>query len=167
MKNIYKTRRGGSLFTMGMLVRWKNITCTIPNSYEDECRKCLSCIKKSPFKHQEGHVLECWRAFPWTLKGVGRIGERRKKFTSLGRVRNEDSAEQIVGKTGNSWQDTVAKIAGQSGAADRKDWWSRQDRAEQTAGKAGTDGKEGGRGTGGKAGEERERLSSESRGRRT
>ncbi|MEZ7697065.1 hypothetical protein [Prevotella jejuni] len=52
---------------------------------------------------------------------MGRIGEGRKKFTSLGRVRNEDSVTQLTGKTGNSWQDTVAKIAGQSRAADRKD----------------------------------------------
>jgi len=44
-----------------------------------------------------------------------------KKFTSLGRVRNEDSATQLTGKTGNSWQDTVAKIAGQCGAFGRKD----------------------------------------------
>jgi len=43
-------------------------------------------------------------------------------FTRSERVRNEDSVTHAVGKTGNSWQDSVAKIAGQCGAADRKDW---------------------------------------------
>ena len=61
---------------------------------------------------------------------MGRIGEGRKMFTRLGRLRNEDRVEQI-------------------------------------AGKADADGKEGGEGTGGKAGEEWERQSSGSRGRRT
>ena len=40
----------------------------------------------------------------------------------------------------------MAKIVGKSGADSRKDWGSRQNRAEQIAGKAVTDGKEGGRG---------------------
>ena len=51
----------------------------------------------------------------------------------------------------------MAKIVGKSGADSRKDWGSRQNRAEQTAGKAVTDGKEGGRGReerGGKNGED-------------
>ena len=52
---------------------------------------------------------------------MDRIGEERKKFTRSGRVRNEDSVTHAVGKTGNSWQDSVVKIAGQCGAADRKD----------------------------------------------
>ena len=42
-------------------------------------------------------------------------------FTRSGHVRNEDSVTQLTGKTGNSWQDTVAKIAGQSGVADRRE----------------------------------------------
>ena len=41
-------------------------------------------------------------------------------FTRSGRVRNEDSVTNAVGKTGNSWQDSVVKMAGQSGAADKK-----------------------------------------------
>ena len=99
MKNIYKIRRSGSLFTMGMLVRRWDITYTFSEVYEYETRICLSCIKKMLFFHQEGHVLGCWRAFPWTLKGVGRIGERRKIFTRSGHVGNEDSVTQLTGKT--------------------------------------------------------------------
>lgn len=38
----------------------------------------------------------------------------------------------------------MAKIVGKSGADSRKDWGSRQNRAEQIAGKAVADGKEGG-----------------------
>ena len=94
--------RGGPLFTMEMLVRWKNITSTIPESYLREMRRCLSCIKKRLFLHQEGHVLGCWRAFPRTLKGVGRIGEVRKMFTRSERVRNEDSETHAVGKAGTA-----------------------------------------------------------------
>jgi hypothetical protein len=40
----------------------------------------------------------------------------------------------------------VAKIVGKSGADSRKDWGSRQDGAEQIAGKAVADGKKSGRG---------------------
>lgn len=58
---------------------------------------------------------------------MGCEGERRKMFTCSGRVRNEDRAEQLTGKT-----DEAGKTA----------WRRKQDRAEQIAGKAVADGKE-------------------------
>lgn len=55
----------------------------------------------------------------------------------------------------------MAKIVGQSGADSRKDWGSRQNRAEQITGKADADGKETGRGRSerwGKNGEDNREL---------
>ena len=58
MKNLYKIQQGRSLFTMGILARYKNIISTLSESYEHELRTCPSCAKKSVFNVQEGHVLE-------------------------------------------------------------------------------------------------------------
>ena len=78
MKNIYKTQQGRPLFTIEILARRKNITHMISVSYGYEKRRGLSCIKKGMFLYQERHVLGCWRAFPWALKGMDRMGEGRK-----------------------------------------------------------------------------------------
>ena len=57
MKNLNKTQQGRSLFTMGILARYKNIISTLSESYEHELRTCPSCAKKGVFNVQEGHVL--------------------------------------------------------------------------------------------------------------
>ena len=58
MKNLYKIQQGRSLFTMGILTRYKNVISTLSESYEYELRTCPSCTKKGVFNVQEGHVLE-------------------------------------------------------------------------------------------------------------
>ena len=78
MKNIYKTQQGRPLFTMEILARYETITHMNSESYKYETRRGLSCIMKGMFLYQERHVLGCWRAFPWALKGMDRMGEGRK-----------------------------------------------------------------------------------------
>ena len=69
-KNLYKIQQGRPLFTIEILARCETITNMISESYDYETRKGLSCFMEGLSKHQEGRVLERWRASFTTLNGL-------------------------------------------------------------------------------------------------
>ena len=81
-----------------------------------------------PFLHQEDAFLASRRACSRMLKGMFLSVERRrqdwrgaKNVYTFRACEKRGQRDACGRKERSSWQDNVAKIAGQSGAADRKD----------------------------------------------